>query len=79
MVIRLLVSTTFFIKEEKSFNNFLNFLFLVFIAEKGPECFTEKKDGIINCVNSTFSHYIPEKAPTSENLKELVIGQEQCK
>lgn len=51
----------------------------MFIAEKGPECFTEKKDAIISCVNSTFGHYVPEKAPTSDNLPELIIGQEECK
>lgn len=50
----------------------------MFIAEKGPECFKEKKDGITNCFNSTLGHYIPEKAPTVDNLPELTIGQAEC-
>lgn len=69
----------------KIFTNLLNFVchkdgdqIALFIAEKGPECFTEKKDAIINCVNSTFGHYVPEKAPTSDNLPQLIIGQEEC-
>lgn len=53
----------------------------LFIAEKGPECFEGRKDDLINCVNSTFTEYIPSDInsialPTV--LPELVIGPKQC-
>lgn len=48
------------------FKKFLNFVcfkdgdhIALFIAEKGPECFDQRKEDLINCVNSTFTDYIP--------------------
>lgn len=75
----------------KIFTNLLNFVcykdgdqIALFIAEKGPECFAEQKDGLIDCFNATFRKYVPEKVqiedsdalPTS--LPQLVLGDEQC-
>lgn len=70
----------------KIFTNLLNFVchkdgdqIALFIAEKGPECFTDKKDALINCVNSTFSGYVPNETPTSlSTLPKLVMGAAQC-
>lgn len=68
------------------FTNLLNFVchkdgdqIALFIAEKGPECFNDKKDGLIHCINSTLSSYIPTETPTLENLPQLVMGVQQCK
>lgn len=68
------------------FTNLLNFVchkdgdqIALFIAEKGPECFTEKKDALTACFNSTMSSYIPKETPTLDNLPQLIMGTEQCK
>lgn len=70
------------------FKKFLNFVcykdgdhIALFIAEKGPECFDQRKDDLINCVNSTFTDYVPADLNTNNLpsvLPELVIGQKQC-
>lgn len=67
-------------------NSLLNFIchkggdqIALFIAEKGPECLESKKDDIQQCLNSTFSHYIPKEG--IENVKTLpkfVMGEKQC-
>lgn len=51
----------------------------LFIAEKGPQCLESHKEDIQNCINSTFSGYLP--AEGIENVKSLpkfVMGPEQC-
>ena len=50
----------------------------MFIAEKGPECFTDKKDALIACINSTFAGYIPEDKPDISSLPQLIMGKKQC-
>ncbi|XP_075154735.1 27 kDa hemolymph protein [Haematobia irritans] len=51
----------------------------LFIAEKGPECLEANKDGIQNCINSTFSGYLPaEGIDNIKTLPKLVIGMQQC-
>lgn len=75
----------------KIFKNLLNFVchkegdqIALFIAEKGPECFDQRKDDIINCMNSTLFDYlpsekdIPKEIPVPTELPELVMGQKQC-
>lgn len=73
-------------------SNLLNFVchkdgdqIALFIAEKGPECFTDKKDEMIVCLNSTFGSYLPDDLDTTnlENnalpeMPSLTIGPEQC-
>lgn len=53
----------------------------LFIAEKGPECFTEQKDAMIGCMNSTFGEYMPEGG-IPDNLPQEVpnftFGDKQC-
>lgn len=73
------------------FKNLLDFVchkdgdqIALFIAEKGPECFNDKKDKIIQCLNTTFSVYAtPENEKKIKNitstLPQLVMGVEQCK
>lgn len=68
------------------FTNLLNFVchkdgdqIALFIAEKGPECFNNKKDALIHCINSTMSAYIPKETPTLDDLPQLVMGVQQCK
>lgn len=75
----------------KIFKNLLNFVcykdgdqIALFIAEKGPECFDERKDDLIHCMNRTFYEYLPsEKEIDSKaipnELPELVMGQTQCR
>lgn len=73
--------------------NLLNFVchkdgdqIALFIAEKGPECFTEKKDGLVGCINATFGQYYPAEGADMENLEkhlpkeipELTIGKDEC-
>lgn len=76
----------------KIFTNLLNFVcykdgdqIALFIAEKGPECFKEQKDNLIDCFNSTFRKYLPEEMPTTSDtntlptsLPQFVLGDEQC-
>lgn len=75
----------------KIFKNLLNFVcykdgdqIALFIAEKGPECFNERKDELITCMNSTFREYLPsekdiESKAVPTELPELVMGATQCK
>lgn len=76
----------------KIFTNLLNFVcykdgdqIALFIAEKGPECFKEQKDGLIDCFNSTFRKYLPDEVPSADTtalptaLPTLVLGDEQCR
>lgn len=75
----------------KIFTNLLNFVcykdgdqIALFIAEKGPECFSDKKNQLFDCFNSTFNKYIPTEAEAAEpklvptTLPQLVMGIEQC-
>lgn len=51
----------------------------LFIAEKGPECLDSKKDDIQNCINSTFSGYIPKNGIEDiKSLPKFVMGMKQC-
>lgn len=81
------VQTTFV----KIFTNLLNFVcykdgdqIALFIAEKGPECFNDKKDQLIDCFNSTFHKYLPSESETADTKKiptipQLVMGVKECK
>lgn len=75
-----------FVNMVKKFLNFVCYKdgdhIALFIAEKGPECFDQRKDELINCANSTFSSYVPADLSTNllpSVIPELVIGQKQCK
>lgn len=51
----------------------------LFIAEEGPECFSDQKDALIDCVNGTLSGYLQDdSAPATEGLPKLVMGKKQC-
>lgn len=51
----------------------------LFIAEKGPECLEAHKDDIQNCINSTFSGYVPAEGIDSvKSLPKFVMGPQQC-
>lgn len=76
----------------KIFTNLLNFVcykdgdqIALFIAEKGPECFSDKKNQLIDCFNATFNKYLPTEAEVAKHksepttLPQLVMGVEQCK
>lgn len=75
----------------KIFKNLLNFVcykegdqIALFIAEKGPECFNERKDDLVHCINATFYQYLPsqkdiENKDIPRTLPELVMGADQCK
>lgn len=54
------------------------FVLLVFIAENGPECFTNKSLDIQNCMNETFKGYMGSEMPTIDNLPDLVLGEKEC-
>lgn len=74
----------------KIFTNLLNFVcykdgdqIALFIAEKGPECFEDKRPTLIQCLNNTFNNYLPseKEIQTTElpKLPQLVMGINQCK
>lgn len=76
-----------FVKIVKSLLNFVCYKdgdqIALFIAEKGPECFEQSKDELINCMNSTFNTYLPLQSaiqlPTIPmELPQFVIGDKQC-
>ncbi|XP_059611154.1 27 kDa hemolymph protein-like [Phlebotomus argentipes] len=56
----------------------------LFIAEKGPECFQERKDGMIECFNKTFPkvfdrvNTISNEPMSLDNLPKFVFGPDQC-
>ncbi|CAO1433833.1 unnamed protein product [Diamesa hyperborea] len=66
-------------------NNLLNFVchkdgdqIALFIAENGPECFSNKSVAIQNCMNETFKGYVQAEMPTIDNLPNLVLGEKEC-
>ncbi|GAB0100018.1 27 kDa hemolymph protein-like [Sergentomyia squamirostris] len=53
----------------------------LFIAEKGPECFQERKDALIDCFNKTFPKYFDQASqgiPSLDQLPKFVFGPDQC-
>ncbi|XP_037936721.1 27 kDa hemolymph protein-like [Teleopsis dalmanni] len=51
----------------------------LFIAEKGPECLESKRDDIQQCLNDTFSDYVPKEGfQNFKSLPKLVMSQKQC-
>lgn len=48
----------------------------LFIAEDGPECLDANKENILNCMNASFSGYLPKDIPSE--LPELVVGRKEC-
>lgn len=53
--------------------------YIVFIAEGGPDCLKSKQEEIQQCLNSTFSKYIPkELADKKDDLPLLTLGRAEC-
>ncbi|XP_050095903.1 27 kDa hemolymph protein-like [Anopheles aquasalis] len=53
----------------------------LFIAEEGPECFSDQKDALVDCINGTFSGYLTEETTPSSSpggVPKLVMGKKQC-
>lgn len=52
----------------------------LFIAEEGPECFSDQKEALLDCVNGTLSGYLREESEPTPNgaLPKLVMGKKQC-
>ncbi|KAH8420185.1 hypothetical protein KR009_007072 [Drosophila setifemur] len=54
----------------------------LFIAEQGPECLQQSREGIANCLNGTFGKYLPREISadwtSGHNLPDLVLGPSQC-
>ncbi|XP_046689068.1 27 kDa hemolymph protein-like [Homalodisca vitripennis] len=51
----------------------------LFIAEEGPECLKSKQEQIQECINSTFSHYIPKDMPgKQEELPLFKMEEKEC-
>lgn len=51
----------------------------VFIAEGGPDCLKGKQEEIQECLNSTFSKYIPkEMGDKKDDLPLLSLGRAEC-
>lgn len=55
----------------------------LFIAEEGPECFSEKTDALHECVSSTFNKYnasLPSSIPTeAKPLPSFIIKEDNCR
>ncbi|XP_017067595.1 27 kDa glycoprotein [Drosophila eugracilis] len=50
----------------------------LFIAEQGPECLQQSRDGIANCLNTSFAGYLPKEFSSEWNLPQLVLGSKEC-
>nr|CAB59576.1 EG:103E12.2 [Drosophila melanogaster] len=50
----------------------------LFIAEEGPECLQQSREGIANCLNSSFAGYLPKSISPEWDLPQLVLGPKQC-
>ncbi|KAH8366676.1 hypothetical protein KR084_011762 [Drosophila pseudotakahashii] len=52
----------------------------LFIAEQGPECLQQSRDGITTCLNNTFSSYLPKELgnPADWSLPQLILGPKEC-
>ncbi|XP_017006603.1 27 kDa glycoprotein [Drosophila takahashii] len=52
----------------------------LFIAEQGPECLEQSRDGIATCLNNTFSSYLPKELgnPADWSLPQLILGPKEC-
>ncbi|XP_017054571.1 27 kDa hemolymph protein [Drosophila ficusphila] len=50
----------------------------LFIAEQGPECLEQSRDGIAECLKTNFGGYLPKDFSTEWNLPQLVLGPKQC-
>ncbi|XP_037933199.1 27 kDa hemolymph protein-like [Teleopsis dalmanni] len=52
----------------------------LFVAEDGPECIEANKEAITNCMNNSFSQYMPKDGsiPDINDLPELVFQPKQC-
>lgn len=66
------------------FTNLLNFVchkdgdqIALFIAEKGPDCLSSKKDELTRCANETFGGYVVSNV-TLDTLPQLVVGPKEC-
>ncbi|KAG8247843.1 Interferon- developmental regulator 1 [Homalodisca vitripennis] len=52
----------------------------LFIAEGGPECLKDNQDEIMQCFNSTFSHYMPKEAAVKQEEAPLFqLGEKECR
>uniref|UniRef100_A0A1B6GKM1 27 kDa hemolymph protein n=1 Tax=Cuerna arida TaxID=1464854 RepID=A0A1B6GKM1_9HEMI len=52
----------------------------LFIAEGGPECLKDNQDKIVQCFNSTFSHYIPKEVAAEQKEALLFqLGEKECR
>lgn len=57
----------------------------LFISAGGPECFQAKQDPIQDCINKTYSSYIPKPDPSGNNLigleslPSLIFGAKECR
>lgn len=52
---------------------------IVFIAEEGPECFSDKSDAIHECVSKTFNKY-NESIPTNvDKIPNFIIKEDNCR
>lgn len=50
----------------------------LFIAEEGPECFSSKKDQLVNCFNQTYSKYFTTEIPSLDNIPTFTITKQNC-
>lgn len=53
----------------------------LFIAEGGPDCLTEQKDAIQNCINSSFSKYLPKEGPnmSAKDVPSFKLEENECR
>lgn len=53
----------------------------LFIAEGGPDCLTDKKDEIQNCLNSTFSKYLPKEGSNvkAKDIPSFKLEENECR
>lgn len=51
----------------------------LFIAEGGPDCLSDQKDAIQNCLNSTFGKYVPKETQSVEDVPSFKLEENECR
>lgn len=51
----------------------------LFIAEGGPDCLSDQKDAIQNCLNSSFSKYLPKEVQNANDVPSFKLEENECR
>lgn len=54
-------------------------MYTVFIAEEGPECFSDKQDALHECVSTTFNKYNDSIPTEVKQIPNFIIKEDNCR